>query len=98
MIDGRKVIVVLPAFQAEKTLERTVAEIPRNVADEILLVDDASQDHTVELARRLGIDARFVGYAADGDLPGYYRRARVTILPSRNRQEAWRASARRRPR
>ena len=55
MIDGRKVIVVLPAFQAEKTLERTVTEIPREIADEILLVDDASKDHTVELARRLGL-------------------------------------------
>ncbi len=55
MIAGRKVIVVLPAYQAEKTLERTVSEIPRDVADEILLVDDASKDHTVELAQRLGL-------------------------------------------
>jgi glycosyltransferase involved in cell wall biosynthesis len=50
-----KVVVVLPAYNAEKTLERTCAEIPRQVVDEILLVDDASRDRTVEVARRLGI-------------------------------------------
>lgn len=53
MIDGKKVVVVLPAYHAAKTLEKTVLEISRDVADEILLVDDASQDGTVELARRL---------------------------------------------
>jgi glycosyltransferase involved in cell wall biosynthesis len=41
-----KVVVVLPAYNAEKTLERTCAEIPRQVVDEILLVDDASHDRT----------------------------------------------------
>ena len=50
-----KVVVVLPAYNAEKTLERTCAEIPPLAADEILLVDDASRDRTVEVARRLGI-------------------------------------------
>ncbi|HEU4401691.1 MAG TPA: glycosyltransferase family 2 protein [Candidatus Polarisedimenticolia bacterium] len=50
-----KVVVVLPAYNAEKTLERTCAEIPRQAVDEILLVDDASRDRTVEVARRLGI-------------------------------------------
>ncbi len=56
MIAGRKLIVVLPAYQAEKTLERTVSEIPRDLVDEILLVDDASKDHTVELALRLDLE------------------------------------------
>ncbi len=55
MILGKKVVVVLPAYQAGKTLERTVAEIPREVADEILLVDDASGDDTVKVAQRLGL-------------------------------------------
>src|SRR5262245_12592411 len=50
-----KVIVVLPAYNAERTLERTCAEIPRDVVDEVVLVDDASRDGTVALARRLGL-------------------------------------------
>ena len=57
MIDRERVIVVLPAYNAERTLERTCAEIPRDVVDEVVLVDDASHDRTVELARLLGIPA-----------------------------------------
>ncbi len=53
MINGRSVLVVLLAYNAARTLERTVAEIPREVVDHILLVDDASSDATVEVARRL---------------------------------------------
>ncbi len=55
MLNGKRIIVVLPAYNAEKTLERTVSELDRNVVDEILLVDDSSSDHTVKLARQLGI-------------------------------------------
>lgn len=55
MIDGRKVIVVLPAYNAAKTLETTVSELDRKVVDDILLVDDCSSDETVKLARDLGI-------------------------------------------
>jgi glycosyltransferase involved in cell wall biosynthesis len=55
MIANSKVVVVLPAYRAAKTLEKTVAEIPRDVVDEILLVDDASDDATVEIARRLNL-------------------------------------------
>jgi glycosyltransferase involved in cell wall biosynthesis len=55
MLNGKKVIVVMPAYNAAKTLEQTVAEIPRDVVDEILLVDDASSDKTVELAKRLNL-------------------------------------------
>jgi len=45
----------MPAYNAEKTLEKTVADIPREWVDEIILTDDASQDRTVEIARRLGL-------------------------------------------
>ncbi len=55
MLNGKRIIVVLPAYNAEKTLERTVSELDRNVVDEILLVDDSSSDHTVKLALQLGI-------------------------------------------
>jgi glycosyltransferase involved in cell wall biosynthesis len=50
-----KVIAVLPAYNAEKTLERTVADIPKDVVQEIILVDDASRDRTVKLAKKLGL-------------------------------------------
>jgi glycosyltransferase involved in cell wall biosynthesis len=55
MLNGKKIVVVLPAYNAARTLERTWQEIPLDVVDEVLLVDDASRDETVELARRLGI-------------------------------------------
>jgi len=45
----------MPAYNAEKTLEKTVADIPREWVDEIILTDDASKDRTVEIARRLGL-------------------------------------------
>src|SRR5207253_958071 len=51
----QKVIVVLPAYNAEKTLERTVADIPKASVDEIILVDDASRDRTVEVAIKIGL-------------------------------------------
>ncbi len=51
----KKVVIVLPAYNAAKTLERTVNDIPEGSYDEIVLVDDASQDSTAELARSLGI-------------------------------------------
>jgi glycosyltransferase involved in cell wall biosynthesis len=47
---------VLPAYNAARTLERTVAEIPRDVVDTILLVDDSSRDETIEIARRLNLE------------------------------------------
>ncbi len=55
MINDKRVIVVLPAYNAGRTLERTIAEIPPGIVDELLLVDDASGDDTVEVARRLDI-------------------------------------------
>ena len=55
VLDGKKVVVVMPAYNAARTLERTCGEIPRAVVDEVLLVDDSSNDSTVEIARRLGL-------------------------------------------
>lgn len=69
MIDGLKVAVVLPAYNASRTLERTYAEIPMGIVDEVILVDDASTDETAKLAERLGIHtiihARNSGYGAN---------------------------------
>lgn len=51
-----KVVVVLPAYNAEKTLAQTYHAIPKGSFDEVILVDDASRDHTVRVAKALGID------------------------------------------
>lgn len=55
MYNGKKVIVVLPAYNAAKTLEQTYREIPLGLVDEVILCDDASRDNTVEVAHKLGI-------------------------------------------
>jgi len=55
MINSKRVCVVMPSYNAEKTLQKTYDEIPKNIVDEIILTDDASKDQTVELAHRLGI-------------------------------------------
>ncbi|MFN7143796.1 MAG: glycosyltransferase, partial [Myxococcota bacterium] len=55
MIHGKRVHVVLPAYNAARTLAATVAAVPRDVVDDVLLVDDASTDETVEVARALGL-------------------------------------------
>lgn len=77
LIANRTVIVVLPAYRAARTLETTVAEIPRDVVDEILLVDDASDDTTVEIARSLNLKTfvheRNLGYG--GNQKTCYREA-----------------------
>jgi glycosyltransferase involved in cell wall biosynthesis len=57
VIDGKKICVVLPAYNASQTLERTFHDIPRDIVDDIILVDDASTDDTMAVARRLGIYA-----------------------------------------
>jgi len=54
MINAKHIAVVLPAYNAEKTLEATVRELP-DIVDACILVDDHSSDHTVEIARRLGL-------------------------------------------
>lgn len=50
-----KIIVVMPAYYAEKTVEKTFREIPRGIVSEVVLVDDASSDHTSEVAKKLGL-------------------------------------------
>jgi glycosyltransferase involved in cell wall biosynthesis len=58
MINGKRIAVVLPAYNAAKTLARCVADIPRDAIDEIIVVDDGSHDETVAIARRLGLEPR----------------------------------------
>ncbi len=55
MISGKGVCVVMPAYNAETTLRQTVAEIDRSIVDDVVLVDDASSDRTVHVARELGV-------------------------------------------
>jgi glycosyltransferase involved in cell wall biosynthesis len=55
MIDNKKIIVVMPAYNAAKTVEQTFKEIPFNIVDEVILVDDHSKDETYDVAKKLGI-------------------------------------------
>ena len=55
MINGKKVVVVMPAYNAEKTLQKTYDEIPFDIVDDVVLVDDKSSDKTADLAREIGI-------------------------------------------
>ncbi|MFH1350401.1 MAG: glycosyltransferase family 2 protein [Pseudomonadota bacterium] len=56
MLNGKNIVVVLPAYNAGRTLEQTYREIPHDIVDGVLLVDDGSADDTVSLAERLGIE------------------------------------------
>jgi len=56
MLNGKHITVVLPAYNAEKTLQKTYDEIPMDIVDKVILTDDASNDATVELAKKLGIE------------------------------------------
>lgn len=55
MLNGKKIVVVLPAYNAARTLERTYKEIPLDIVDDVVLVDDNSRDDTVAEGQRLGI-------------------------------------------
>lgn len=55
MLNGKKIVVVMPAYNAEKTLEKTYGEIPMEIVDDVVLVDDASRDRTSEIANSIGI-------------------------------------------
>jgi glycosyltransferase involved in cell wall biosynthesis len=69
VLGGKKVVVVLPAYNAESTLARAVEELDREIIDLVVLVDDASADQTVEVAKRIGLDpirhAQNRGYGAN---------------------------------
>jgi len=55
MLNGKRITVVMPAYNAEKTLRKTHNEIPHDIVDNVILTDDASQDRTAEIARQLNI-------------------------------------------
>jgi glycosyltransferase involved in cell wall biosynthesis len=55
MLNNRRIAVVLPAYNASRTLLRTIEEIPRDIVDDIILTDDASSDNTAELSQKLGL-------------------------------------------
>jgi glycosyltransferase involved in cell wall biosynthesis len=69
MILGQKITIVFPAYNAERTLEKTYQALDRQVVDDIILVDDCSQDRTVEIARHLGLHVicheQNMGYGAN---------------------------------
>lgn len=78
MYNGKKVVIVLPAYNAALTLEQTYREIPFDMVDEVVLVDDASRDNTMEVGRKLGIVHRIrheknTGYG--GNQKTCYRKA-----------------------
>ena len=78
MIDGKKIVVIMPAYNASKTLSATYAEIPFEIVDDVVLVDDSSNDDTPEAARQLGIQhviehPKNVGYG--GNQKTCYRKA-----------------------
>ena len=56
MILGKKLIVIMPAYNAEKTLRQTFEELPHDYVDDVILVDDASKDETARVAKELGIN------------------------------------------
>jgi len=80
LLNGKKIVVVMPAYNAEKTLVRTYEEIPKDIVDDIILTDDRSHDRTVEVARSLGIKVfvhdRNLGYG--GNQKTCYREALKT--------------------
>ena len=55
MLNNNKIVVVMPAYNAERTLQRTYEEIPHEIVDEVILVDDKSSDATAQLSKSLGI-------------------------------------------
>ena len=55
MLNGKRICVVMPAYNAEKTLKKTYDEIPKDIVDNVILTDDASSDETVKMSRKLGI-------------------------------------------
>ena len=69
MLHNKRIVVVMPAYKAEHTLETTVRDLPHEIVDDIILVDDASSDQTAAVARRLGLKVfvheKNLGYGAN---------------------------------
>ena len=69
MLNGKKIVVVMPAYNAQATLRKTYDDIPKDIVDTVIVVDDNSQDSTVEVARGLGIRTvvheKNLGYGAN---------------------------------
>jgi len=69
MLHGKKIVVIMPAYNAEMTLRKTYDEIPHDIVDEIILTDDASSDMTAQVSKSLGIKtivhAKNLGYGAN---------------------------------
>jgi glycosyltransferase involved in cell wall biosynthesis len=69
MFHGKKIVVVMPAYNAARTIAQTYAEVPMDLVDEVVVTDDASSDETVEVAKRLGLRTvvhdRNMGYGAN---------------------------------
>ncbi len=80
MIDGKKVVVVMPAYNAARTLKQTCEEIPRDVVDDVLLVDDKSNDETVILAK----DSNLTIFVHDRNY-GYGRNQKTCYLEALKR-------------
>lgn len=69
MLNGKKNVVVMPAYNAEKTIEKTYREIPKDIVDDIIVVDDCSDDKTVQIAKQLNLSVfihdKNTGYGAN---------------------------------
>ena len=69
MLHGKRIVVVMPAYNAGRTLEATWRDLPHDIVDEVVVVDDASDDDTVAMARALGLDVilhpQNMGYGAN---------------------------------
>src|SRR4051794_25940025 len=99
--DSPRVVVVMPAYNAARTLEKTYGDLPIDLVHKVILVDDASQDNTVEIARRLNlrclIHSQNTGYG--GNQKTCYREALadgadiVVLLPPDNQYDATRVPA-----
>ena len=79
MLNGKRICVVLPAYNAAETLEITYNEIPFDIVDDVVVVDDASKDATTELGKKLGI--KYFVLRSKSDLHYIYTSAYHLFLP-----------------
>jgi glycosyltransferase involved in cell wall biosynthesis len=80
VLNGKRIIVVMPAYNAARTLSRTFSELPHDIVDGVLLVDDCSSDKTVELARAMGLTT----FVHDANM-GYGRNQKTCYREALNR-------------